>query len=1059
MAKSYIYYTHRNVEIRTISDFLDTELNPTCICRGMKIAKFLAFKDPVSEGGVGITNLERIYKTYSHGEQFLNSQKYQADLLILSQAEFPEDYTPQLTLLKFNTTFVVPNTSLFRDILTGEGTQVVNYTTYDMFLADALEELLLDPKYTQSIKMPRGGGIVNSLYPHVSVWLWNRAGSLLREDSTQQNVPIDYSQSLHGKIIDITPFVKRINTRVDSNGGSWSIDLPHLTAMWTTDSGWQINGQHIQIMTSEFVAKGSFYKIEDDELIHTDSYFSRAVGENDVIFIRFESLQMENREAEPFDSNFEISKQQLPGKIYDMIGLVDVNHESRTSDNSVDISIRGRDLRKLFNEDGCYFYPLQYTEGGLFSNDTNPRALERHDGKLAGITQVDIKSIAYSLKFIFNALSNISIVPDDTFNAYGDKRTRRFNIDTQATATANEHRDQQNNEKKTQLAKLREDAIEAVKKCREKYGVGLETDIIAFNVLKDFLLQLDIDGGFIMAEDGQTPYWPKGFVYYSDIIPEDKKNNKGIIPNYIFNNLLFIAKGVLVDKNGHYVSKTRLDALNGQIKTQLRPVIEDVGGNLNALTGDKSLSPFKDLAGGGFEILIPGVGIPLIAGQMVMNSLNVKEEPDTNPLKNLDTDEYYEVIDLANTYRIGSRDATVVPEIDFKPFIGINGELVVDPQQERINRRTALDKLAEESNGIHYITLNTSFSNAEPELIEAIKKTWQYVIFDKTLIPEQPAVFQEELCKGIWQIHKLVIDQSISERRIVDASIGNNNGSLMGEINKVCQNPFVEFYTDTYGDQFYSIVRQPPFTYKSYKKLADLAITLDDADIYSTNIQYENENIYSWYWLKVLAYGGSGDKMASAYLKAVHFSEYMDIWGDRPLEITSNYIPFKAISGNVETQNVASVIRQSIYDLKFLIDTNAYMPFTRKGSIVMNGDRRIKKGTCVRLKSTGEIFYVDSIDQMCSINDKMVDRATTINISRGMREKHLKKYFAIIDTSIDEDFFLRENERNNPVDWATHVQSNWKVNSNVFNFFLRRQQWSRSNGNSEFELELRNVQT
>ena len=63
----------------------------------------------------------------------------------------------------------------------------------------------------------------------------------------------------------------------------------------------------------------------------------------------------------------------------------------------------------------------------------------------------------------------------------------------------------------------------------------------------------------------------------------------------------------------------------------------------------------------------------------------------------------------------------------------------------------------------------------------------------------------------------------------------------------------------------------------------------------------------------------------------------------------------------------------------------AYKPFTRKGTITIRGDRRIKRGMWIWYKKTNEIFYVDSVANSAQIQGNGdVDRFTTLNVSRGM---------------------------------------------------------------------------
>lgn len=67
------------------------------------------------------------------------------------------------------------------------------------------------------------------------------------------------------------------------------------------------------------------------------------------------------------------------------------------------------------------------------------------------------------------------------------------------------------------------------------------------------------------------------------------------------------------------------------------------------------------------------------------------------------------------------------------------------------------------------------------------------------------------LASGIWQITKLLMDGSVADLRLHDVATSIQAGSLMSFFNKVCQQPFVEFMGDTFGDQYYFIVRKPPF--------------------------------------------------------------------------------------------------------------------------------------------------------------------------------------------------------------------------------------------------------
>lgn len=306
----------------------------------------------------------------------------------------------------------------------------------------------------------------------------------------------------------------------------------------------------------------------------------------------------------------------------------------------------------------------------------------------------------------------------------------------------------------------------------------------------------------------------------------------------------------------------------------------------------------------------------------------------------------------------------------------------------------------------------------------------------------------ERLAPGIWQITKLLMDSSVSGRQIFDSSISMQTGPLINFFNKVCQQPLVEFSGDTFGDQYYFMVRKPPFDKEGIQRMQDLtSYTIDEDEIISTNIGWSNAGIYSWYQLIPFAeFGGLDQTML--YMPAIFFPEYAAIWGSKDLTIQSQYVNFyKSGYWNQHTDeqkkaNGENIIKNAVRDLKYLIECNAYNPFTRSGQITLNGDRRIKRGTLV-IMPNGEQFYVDSVSNSFSVGDSSVERTTTLNVSRGMFMEFIDgvkvngenmSYFNIIDFGKDFDV--------NKVTVETWKQSmsSWKVNVNVFSFFLKRSQ-------------------
>lgn len=306
----------------------------------------------------------------------------------------------------------------------------------------------------------------------------------------------------------------------------------------------------------------------------------------------------------------------------------------------------------------------------------------------------------------------------------------------------------------------------------------------------------------------------------------------------------------------------------------------------------------------------------------------------------------------------------------------------------------------------------------------------------------------ERLAPGIWQITKLIMDSSVSHRQIFDSSISMQTGPLGNFFNKICQQPLVELSGDTFGDQYYFIVRKPPFDKEGMKKMQDLtSFRIKPNEIISTSIGWTNQGIYSWYQLIPYAeFGGLDQTML--YMPAIFFPEYAAIWGSRDFTLQSQYVNFynsgywNQTTDAQKKRNGENIIKNAVKDLKYIIESNAYIPFTRSGTITLNGDRRIKRGTII-IMPNNEQFYVDSVSNSISFNNNSVERSTTLNVSRGMFQEYidgkkvngeLMSYFNIIDfgKDFDVDNITTEN-------WKKAFSS-WKVNVNVFAFFLKRSQ-------------------
>ena len=121
-----------------------------------------------------------------------------------------------------------------------------------------------------------------------------------------------------------------------------------------------------------------------------------------------------------------------------------------------------------------------------------------------------------------------------------------------------------------------------------------------------------------------------------------------------------------------------------------------------------------------------------------------------------------------------------------------------------------------------------------------------------------------------------------------------------------------------------------------------------------------------------------------AFVPIIYFEEFTKFWGNKKQVIQDIYISLSALDGAGGTQQLNSMGAAALNDLLFVIETSVYLPFTRKGQIIINGDRRIKVGTFIKNKATSELFYVTGVTQEATFSNGELTRVTRIQVERGM---------------------------------------------------------------------------
>lgn len=712
------HFTHTDPEIDTVFDLLKDPNSPA----------FLYGTDPngflnvLGEENPPLTNRQRIEATYT-----LNIDK---GFIGATYDKMP---------LKVGTLIYIDRAKINQETFLTEGIEIVS-TNEPAFKAYKLAQLEADKGYYQVNNPVHGqqiGGISKESYPDVSVWIWCR--SLSKK--------IDETGELKGEIFNLSPFISKLQTSSTKNGGNFSFSLPPLVCELDSENKWIIKahtidqysaGNNNSLQGDGYVAQSSIYHVEtfqenpnkasDDYLVRNQFLFHNIIGSNDLVFIRFETLEMEKDQRYSDAKEYYVHKNLLANRIYDMIGLVDGNTQSvNPSNNDVTINVSGKDLSKLFIEDGTNFFALENSQGVLkySGQSTLKNSLLNRIFATSGLNFLGLymfNSIEYILKFVIQQLSNIQIVPSDLFTSYE-------NSINQATAIAS----------------------------------------------------------------------------------------------------------LVTGKNITYDSRNR--------------TYTDFG----------------------------------------------KSAKDASKTDN----------------------------------------------------------------------------------------------------------FNSELMAGIWQIVDLVIDKSVSQRRLADASFSTANGSLLNFIRSACQEPLVEFYMDTYGDRYNLIVRKPPYdqqalisliegkvsTEKGMTIIPPAIVTVRAEDVLQEVLSYNDDAVYSWYhFFPKSNLIGDAQNHSLSYLGAIYFEEYAKIWGSKAFQQTHSYTTYNASTPSGKA-GVQKEELQAIEDMKYVIESNQYLPFTRKGTLTLNRDRRLKIGNILRYESTGEIFFIEAVQHSFSVTENSIDAVTVVQVSRGMIEQ------------------------------------------------------------------------
>ncbi|HPI19230.1 MAG TPA: hypothetical protein PKY56_02570, partial [Candidatus Kapabacteria bacterium] len=898
-------YIHKDFSLSTIKELVES---PTSLFRGINQLVLIGVEYD------GKTNLQRIYESYPASEYGTteNEKKYNEDKLLLET--YSEDYNSysytngvslEINLQKIQplTEIYVPEDLLNRDVLPFEGDLLFS-NDYKEFLSREIDRIRQNLG-TETILQTIGGKNIIECYLKVTVWVWSKSKCLGRLRTENHDVKFDYENYL----IDITPFVISLRSTVDKNGGGFDLELAPLLGVWDNSKKKWVRDKNMLFSNGEFIYNTNLLRdkyrknLKEPIISQENLYFNEVLSENDIVFIRFDALGSESTSRIREEYKEEIPLSEIPNKLYDMIGLIDrttvsVNPQS----NDLRISVSGRDLTKLLVEDNCYFSPVEFIqgEGGIYANIRQGKMLQRYSGKIQGLAQSSIKTIGFSLKFVFNALSNIGICPDGVFNPYSssktytrtpskptsetgsmgpikvdyktsDRRTHRFKLDIEDKINKSKEWDELDKifEKIKNYvgdSRIVDDLAEDISDIEKTRIKTISGDLVKFmHSCDDDLYQPGVSKFKDTVPGGDIDWWIFGWstpIYNEEEMVEESHLSKIFVDSLCKGVFEYYWKGQLISNAQAQKIIDEINILMGQIRTA-KNAIQDLK---QTGSSTKIIDPNDNDGTNVGKFCARGVYWDQVTLQKFSDAL----WSDIN----------------ANT---GSYVGNVQDQI---------GKVADKTRQDNMKTQYNLifrtqDRLKEIQKDLSKKLVSPNINDINTNARRALNSAYEYMKKLKE-IENRKDIYTLEVCNGIWQIIKLIVDDktdiSLANRRIVDSSLGNETGSLHDQITKICKPPFVEMFGDTYYDQFYFIVRQPPFDYKRVVEMAQYAISIGADQVESYNFGYEN-TVYSWYRIIPKGYfSGKNNEMVWAVIKAVLFPEFAEIWGDKPLEITTNYI-------------------------------------------------------------------------------------------------------------------------------------------------------------------------
>lgn len=280
-------------------------------------------------------------------------------------------------------------------------------------------------------------GLTKRMNPGCRVIGWFKTMHFSYKD-VKKNTDLDDIYNLKQTFLDLSKYVVSLNTSVNQSGGSFTISFPHIP-LYSINNIFSNNyskqesemGNVGNIKAPKNLVSGSI-----KSSVNTFDYFNWLMQANDLLFISF-------------DDTKGLVNENIAGHTFDMIGLIDSVSLSKNPQGGLTVDVSGRDLMKIITEDSSIFYYQGVSAGnadilksydnieaasnkgdlsGILFNGSSKHPKKNILRQLTGSINIfacepNDFSIDFVIKTVMSHLANMSVVPDDLFVSWGDRRT------------------------------------------------------------------------------------------------------------------------------------------------------------------------------------------------------------------------------------------------------------------------------------------------------------------------------------------------------------------------------------------------------------------------------------------------------------------------------------------------------------------------------------------------------------------------------------------------------------------------------------------------------------